>query len=324
MATKNTTMNTLVKNRKAIFDLGCTIHDEVINASNVLIEETVNTITKSQKIAGKIIKNGEPIVAKQVEMTIEILGEVKNQAVNSRKRALKLLGLTKQYDAVSKQISKRVDQLPTTGEIVDNAKDMVANAKSDVEKTITKAAATIKKAANTAEKAIESKTEELSKTIKNSTTGKKKGTPAKPVAKAKTSVASKTTAKAKAPVAAKKAVQAKKTATVKKVAAAVKSVEKNAEKKAITTNVKVAAVKAPAKKAPAKKVVADPATDLVKIKGIGPSLATLMHDNGIKSIAELTVATPEQLAVVTTKAGNRYASFDTSKWIDAAKAMGQS
>lgn len=321
MATKNNTMNTLVKNRKAIFDLGCTIHDEVINASNIMIEETVNTITKSQKIAGKIIKNGEPIVAKQVEMTIEVLGEVKNQAINSRRRALKLLGLTKQYNAVSKQISKRVDQLPTTGEIVGNAKDIVANAKSDVEKTITKAAATIKKAANTAEKAIESKTEELSKTIQNSTAGKKKGTQVKSVPQVK---ASKTTAKTKGPVAVKKSVQAKKTATAKKIVAAVKSEEKIAEKKAITTNVKVAAVKATTKKAPAKKAVASPATDLVKIKGIGPSLATLMFDNGIKSVAELTAATTEQLATVASKAGNRYASFDTSKWIDAAKAMGQS
>ena len=51
------------------------------------------------------------------------------------------------------------------------------------------------------------------------------------------------------------------------------------------------------------------------------SLATIMADNGIKTIADLQKATPTALKVIAVKAGNRYKSFDTKKWIAAAKAI---
>jgi predicted flap endonuclease-1-like 5' DNA nuclease len=285
----------LVKNKKAIFKFGCAMHDEIIEASNLVIDETVNTVTKSQKIAGKIIKNGEPIIAKQVEMTIDTIAEVKKLAVKGGKRALKLMGLTREFNSFSKTISKKVDAMPTAEDLIDNAKDYVANAKSDVEKTITKATDSIMKVAATAEKTIEAKTAEITKTVKAPTTKK---SPAK-----KSTAAKKTMAKTIKP-AAKKSVKAvtKKTA-VKKVA-----------KKATTKATKVVA-----KVTPKKVVKADSKTDLTNIKGIGPSLASIMNANGIKNIAQLKVATPAALKIVATKAGNRYASFDTSLWVEAAK-----
>ena len=290
MASKNSNLNMLVKNKKAIFKFGCAVHDELIGASNLIIEETVNTVTKSQRIAGKIIKNGEPIVAKQVEITIDTIAQVKNQALKGGKRALKLIGMTKEFNSLTKTISKKVDAMPTAEDLMDNAKEYVASAKSDVEKTITKATDSIKKVAATAEKTIEAKTAEITKSVK--ATAKKK------------SPAKKVTVKSVKPTAKKIAKTVTKTKTVAKKAVVIKSVAK----------------KAAAKVAPKKVVKAESKTDLTNIKGIGPSLANIMTANGIKNIDQLKVATPEALKIVATKAGNRYASFDTNLWIEAAKA----
>jgi len=297
MATKESKLNMLEKNKKAIFKFGCAVHDELIGASHLIIDEAVSTVTKSQKIAGKIIKDGEPIVAKQVEMTINTIAQVKNQAGKGGKRALKLVGLTKEFNSLTKTISKKVDAMPTAEDLMDNAKEYVASAKSDVEKTITKATDSIKKVAATAEKTIEAKTAEITKTVK--TTAKKK------------SPAKKVTIKAVKPTAKKIAKSITKPKTVAKKAVAKKVVAKKT----------VAKVSKPvAKVAPKKAVKAGSKTDLTNIKGIGPSLATIMNANGIKNIAELKVATPAALKIVATKAGNRYASFDTNLWIEAAKA----
>lgn len=273
MAAKNSNINMLVKNKKAILKFGCAMHDEVINASNLLIDETVSTVTKSQKLAGKIIKNGEPIVAKQVEMAIDTITEMKKQALNGGKRALKLIGMTKEFNSLTKTISKKVDAIPSAEDLIDNAKDYVANAKSDVEKTITKATDSIKKVAATADKTIEAKTTKINKSLK--TISPKKN-------------------------------QAKKSI--------VKTI-KPAAKKGVKT-----ATKLVAKIAPKKVVKAESKTGLTNIKGIGPSLANIMNANGIQNIAQLKVATPAALKIVATKAGNRYISFDTNLWIEAAKA----
>jgi predicted flap endonuclease-1-like 5' DNA nuclease len=80
------------------------------------------------------------------------------------------------------------------------------------------------------------------------------------------------------------------------------------------------ATKPAATVAPKKVVKAESTTDLTNIKGIGPSLANIMNANGIKNIAQLKEATPVALKIVATKAGNRYASFDTNLWVEAAKA----
>jgi predicted flap endonuclease-1-like 5' DNA nuclease len=317
MATKNSNINMLVKNKKAIFKFGCAMHDGLIDASNLLIDETVNTVSKSQKIASKIIRNGEPIVAKQVEITIDTIADVKNLAVKGGKRALKLIGMTKEFNSLTKTISKKVDAMPTAEDLIDNAKDYVANAKSDVEKTITKATDSIKKVAATAEKTIEAKTAEITKTVKTTTSEKK--SPAK-----KPTAAKKKIAKTVKP-AAKKSVKTvtKKVAVntvAKKVVAKKVVAKKVVAKKVVAKKVVAIATKPAATVAPKKVVKAESTTDLTNIKGIGPSLANIMNANGIKNIAQLKEATPVALKIVATKAGNRYASFDTNLWVEAAKA----
>ena len=245
MANKDSNFTTMNKNKETIKKVSAKVHEELLNTSHMFIDETVATLSRMQKITGKVIKKSEPIIEKQIEMTFDAVEAIADQTEKGGKRALKLLGLTKQYNKLTNTISKKVKEIPTAEEMIDNAKEMVANAKSDVEDTINKASDSLKAATKFAEKTVEAK-------------AKVEPTPKKVKASAK-----------KGSVVAKKA----------------------------------------------------PATDLTKINGIGPALAAIMTSNGVKTIKDLAEATPTALKVIATKAGNRYKSFDTNKWVDAAKAF---
>lgn len=311
MANKNSNSTTMNKNKETIKNVSAKVHEELLNTSHLFIDETVATLTRMQKITGKVIKKSEPILEKQIEMTFDAVEALKDQAGKGGKRALKLFGLTKQYNKLSTTISEKIDAIPTAGEVIEDAKELVGKAKSDVEEKFEE----IKKIGSI---------EDIEKIVRN--------TPAK--AKA-TKTAKKVTAKAKATkVAAKKTVKkvvakgatAKASAvkTAKKVSAKKPVVKKTAKKVVKATKAVVAKNATPAAKAKiAKKVQAATKvqiakSELTQIKGIGESLATTMAENGIKTIKDLQNATPAALKVVTANAGNRYKSFDTQKWITAA------
>lgn len=290
MATKNSNIDTMEKNKEAIKKVSSKVHEELLSTSHLFIDETVATLTRMQKITGKAIKKSEPIIEKQIEMTFDAVETLKEQVEKGGKRALKLLGLTKQFNELALTIEEKINDMPTPEEVIENAKDLVASAKSDVEETITKASDSLKSFTNMGEVEVAKKTEKVVKrTISSSKTAKKVVKKAAKTVKANTkNIAAKTT---KTP-ASKKPTAAKTTkATVSK------------------------AQKAVAKAATSAK------SELTKIKGIGPSLAKIMTENGIKTIAELQNATPTALKVIAAKAGNRYKSFDTKKWIAAAKAI---
>ena len=274
MAKKDSTMATLEKGKKAVFSTSANIHESLLNTSNLIIDETIATLSRAQKITAKAIKKSEPIVEKQIEIAFETAETVKGQAVKGGKRALKLLGMTKQFNKLAKKVSEIVEDIPSTEEIVDGAKHYVESAKKDVEKTFEKASATVKRATDAVEN------------IQSSASKK--------AATAKKAVKGKTTKTATASVKASK----------KKVATASKKVSTVAKKAA------------PKKAAPKK----SEALEITKIKGIGPSLAQRMADNGIKTIVDLQGASIETLNKVKAEAGNRYASFNAQNWIDAAKA----
>jgi predicted flap endonuclease-1-like 5' DNA nuclease len=106
-----------------------------------------------------------------------------------------------------------------------------------------------------------------------------------------------------APAKAEKAAPAKKTA--KKAASA-----KAATKKAAP------AKKAAPKKAAAKKTATD---DLKKIEGIGPKIATLLAEAGIKTFKDLATAKKTKVQEVLTTAGPRYKMHDPATWMEQAK-----
>jgi len=191
MATKDSNISTMNKNKEAIKKVSATVHKELLNTSHLFIDETVATLTRMQRITGKVIKKSEPILEKQIEITFDTVEAIKNQAEKGGKRALKLFGLTKQYNKLADTIEDKIKEIPTVEEMIDDAKEIVGKAKSDVEEKIgeiseklniskiektveakTKKATTrIKKAAGktkaAATKTVKAKTEQLQKQPKN-------------------------------------------------------------------------------------------------------------------------------------------------------------
>jgi len=282
MATKNSNMSTMNKSKETISKVSCRVHNELLDTSNLLIDETVATLTRMQKITGKVIKKSEPIIEKQIELTFDTVEALTQQASKGGKRALKLFGLTKQYNKLTNTINEKVNDIPTVEEIIDDAKEIVANAKSDVEEKIGE----IKGNLNIGE-------------------GEKKvkATAKKVVAKTKKA---RSTAKAKT----KAVVKASTKKTPAKTATATRAIKKSPAKTTNAPNVAATRTKS-----------AEVISELTQIKGVGASLAAIMNDNGIKTLKDLENATPSALKVVAAKAGNRYKSFDTTKWVDAAKAI---
>lgn len=92
--------------------------------------------------------------------------------------------------------------------------------------------------------------------------------------------------------------------------AAPKAVE---SKKEATPKKEVAAKKeaAPKKTVASKKAASD---NLTKVEGIGPKVAELFADNGIKSFKDLASKTAEDLKAILTPAGGRYAAMDCETW----------
>ena len=278
MATKDSNISKMKNNKESIKKVSAKVHEELLNTSHLFIDETVATLTRMQKITGKVIKKSEPILEKQIDIAFDTVEALADQASKGGKRALKLFGLTKQYNKLSNTITEKVNEIPSVEEMIDDAKEIVANAKSDVEEKFDEIKENLK--VDELEEAAKARFKSVKETAQKATE--------KVIGKAK--VAKKDVAK-----------------TTKKVT---KTTAKNVTKK----------VEKVAKKTPAPKTTTT-ASELTKIKGIGPSLASIMNENGIKTINDLKKATPSALKVIANKAGNRYKSFDTKNWVEAAKAV---
>lgn len=88
-----------------------------------------------------------------------------------------------------------------------------------------------------------------------------------------------------------------------------------------TAPAKVASKKAATKKAAPKKAAPKKAVkeDLKKIEGIGPKIATLLNEAGIKTFKDLATAKKAQVEEVLAAAGSRYKMHDPSTWMEQAK-----
>ncbi len=96
----------------------------------------------------------------------------------------------------------------------------------------------------------------------------------------------------------------------------------------ITNKVITAAPKANTSTSKTKKVTGAPKTKTIKIPskltditGIGPKIAGLLNEVGIKSIADLAIAKMETLEKVLKTAGPRFQMHDPSTWVNQAKAI---
>ena len=94
--------------------------------------------------------------------------------------------------------------------------------------------------------------------------------------------------------------------------------------KAVPAAAKAAAkpVAANADKPAAKKAEAK-ADDLTRVEGIGPKIAELMHDAGIRTFADLAAADVEKLNGILHDGGSHFASHDPTTWPQQAGLAAQ-
>ena len=59
--------------------------------------------------------------------------------------------------------------------------------------------------------------------------------------------------------------------------------------------------------------------DLKIVEGIGPKIEKLLNDDGIKTFAQLSMTSREQLKAILDKAGPRFQMHDVTTWADQAK-----
>ena len=115
----------------------------------------------------------------------------------------------------------------------------------------------------------------------------------------------------------KKSAPAPKEETVEKIApkAEVKKEAKAAESKAPKAEVKKEIKAAKSGDLP-KGIKQD---DLKIIEGVGPKLASIMNNGGIKTWSDLANAKVEEVKAILAEAGNRYKAFDPTTWPNQAK-----
>jgi predicted flap endonuclease-1-like 5' DNA nuclease len=102
-------------------------------------------------------------------------------------------------------------------------------------------------------------------------------------------------------------------------AAPVKAQKTPVAKKATSAKKAAPAKKAPAKKAAPKKAVSVAKDDLKKIEGIGPKIATLLAEAGIKTFKDLATAKKTKVKEILEAAGSRYKMHDPTTWMQQAK-----
>ncbi len=94
--------------RNQIMNSAKTAHCKVVNFADELIEGTVATGTKYQKVAAKAIRKSEPLIEKQIDIVFDSLEMFTEQFQNNSKRLQKLLGITKAVDNTTMKINQTV------------------------------------------------------------------------------------------------------------------------------------------------------------------------------------------------------------------------
>ncbi len=277
-----TSKQILKKNRKEAKETLKTLHNQIFVTAEDIMENSVASGVKFQKLALKAIKKSEPLMNKQVDIMFDALEEIQSQFSTGSKRFQKLVGL----DAKAmKKINKAAMKVAmTVGTNVENAKKIVKKAKAAGQDLLGAAPKSAKEAkatvTNTAKKVTAKKAAAKKTTAKKIATAKKAAT--------------------------KKVAVAKKTAT-KKVATAKKAVAKVSPKKVVKAT---------------KKVVPSTGDDLTAILGVGPKVASLMKAQGFNTLNSVAKASITKLEMVKKAAGPRFTNFDVNNWkSEAVNAM---
>lgn len=211
MAKPTKNLKTLKKGRATALKTVNTVNTKAIELTEDLINGSVATGVKYQKLAATALKKSEPIMAKNVDMAFDTVEALYGQMISANTRLQKLFGIEKTvknakstlwntYQSTSKLAEKNID----------DATNILKAAANEIDESMEMITKKIKKSAKKAEKQIKATAEMVTDTATSKAPKSKKAKKAKKAAKK----AIKSTA-AKAKKATKK-VTAKK-ATAKKV-----------------------------------------------------------------------------------------------------------
>lgn len=236
MAKPTKNLKTLKKGRATALNTVNVVNTKAIELTEELIEGSVATGVKYQKLAVNALKKTEPIMAKNVDIAFDTVEALYDQMISANTRLQKLFGIQKTvknakatlwntYKSTSKLAEKNMD----------DATNILKAAANEIEESMEVITEKIKQGAKTAEKQIKA-TAELVTDAAASTVKAPKSKKAKKAKKAAKKAMKATAAKAKkvAKKASKKVVKAKPSAkkTARKATKRVKPVAKKTVRKA--------------------------------------------------------------------------------------------
>ncbi len=170
MATQVASKSRVLKGRNQVLKSVKNINCMVVDFTEDMIDETLETGTKYQKLAVKVIRKSEPIIEKQVDLFFDTAELALEQIQDNSKRLQKLLGITKTVNKATKTVEKIVKSVSEkVEEGMDTVEKNVNTLKTKGKKTITNKA---KPQARRARKTVAKRTQTV------------KGSAAKSVAKA--------------------------------------------------------------------------------------------------------------------------------------------
>ena len=108
MATKKVKKDTVLKTVDNFKTTVSNIHDEALNTTDNLVEASLKTGAKWQKLMAKALEGGTDLFAKQQNLVLDTLEEIKGQYLVGSKRFQKLVGLTNAKKKKPGSIEKKV------------------------------------------------------------------------------------------------------------------------------------------------------------------------------------------------------------------------
>lgn len=132
MATKTTKKVTLQKRVESLKSGVSELHDEVLTTADKMVEVSLKSGAKWQKLMSRLIDKGTDLMEKQQDITFNTLEEVKSQYLAGNKRFKQLLGLdqTKAKKAAKLQKESRAASRKVTSKVSKTTKQLTASKKA--------------------------------------------------------------------------------------------------------------------------------------------------------------------------------------------------
>lgn len=178
MATSKANKGKVNQRRDQVLNSVKKVNCMVLDLTENLIEGTISTGSKYQRLAASAIKKSEPIIEKQVDMIFDTVEIAMDQIENNSKRFQKLLGITKQVKSAKtrlNKLAKRVSVKVETG--IDEAEKAIESTlkqgRKQAKSTIKGVKAEVKRTSRTIKSEVKKTTPKRTKRTTRKTTATK-------------------------------------------------------------------------------------------------------------------------------------------------------